>query len=144
MDIRVGSLADPAGHQGLAHFLEHMLFLGTEKYPQVGEYDKYLAEFQGYHNAFTAREHTNYHFEVNHDGFRGALDRFGQFFISPCSMPNTSSESCPRLIPSTRRTYRMTTGARDRSCECCIVKATRGVVFSTGDRETLKTPSQRY
>ena len=83
LDIRVGSLADPAPHQGLAHFLEHMLFLGTEKYPQVGEYDKYLAEFQGYNNAFTAREHTNYHFEVNHDGFRGALDRFGQFFIAP-------------------------------------------------------------
>ena len=83
MDVRVGSLADPSEHQGLAHFLEHMLFLGTKKYPQVGEYDKYLSEFQGYNNAFTAREHTNYHFEVNHDGFRGALDRFAQFFIAP-------------------------------------------------------------
>ncbi len=83
MDIRVGSLSDPRDHQGMAHFLEHMLFLGTKKYPQVGEYSKYLSEFQGYSNAFTAREHTNYHFEVNHDGLRGALDRFGQFFISP-------------------------------------------------------------
>lgn len=83
MDVNVGSLADPWEHQGLAHFLEHMLFLGTSKYPEVGEYNRYLASHQGYSNAYTAGEHTNYHFEVGHDGFRGALDRFSQFFISP-------------------------------------------------------------
>jgi hypothetical protein len=32
--VGVGSLADPPQRQGLAHFLEHMLFLGTEKYPR--------------------------------------------------------------------------------------------------------------
>lgn len=29
----VGSLKDPKGFHGLAHFLEHMLFMGSEKYP---------------------------------------------------------------------------------------------------------------
>lgn len=29
-------------HTGLAHFCEHMLFLGTEKYPEENEYSKYL------------------------------------------------------------------------------------------------------
>ena len=83
MDVNVGSLAEPWEHQGLAHFLEHMLFLGTSKYPEVGEYKRYLNRYQGYSNAYTAGEHTNYHFEVGHEGFRGALDRFSQFFISP-------------------------------------------------------------
>ena len=31
--VGVGSLTDPKDRRGLAHFLEHMLFLGTEKYP---------------------------------------------------------------------------------------------------------------
>ena len=32
---------------------------------------------------YTARDHTNYHFEVGHHAFEGALDRFSQFFIAP-------------------------------------------------------------
>ena len=38
MQVKVGSLSDPKDAQGLAHFLEHLLFLGTEKYPDVEDY----------------------------------------------------------------------------------------------------------
>ena len=37
MNVKVGSLSDPKDAQGLAHFLEHLLFLGTEKYPDVDD-----------------------------------------------------------------------------------------------------------
>ena len=37
MPARVGE------HLGLAHFLEHMLFLGTEDYPNVGEYEEWFS-----------------------------------------------------------------------------------------------------
>jgi insulysin len=83
MAIGVGSLTDPEERQGLAHFLEHMLFLGTEKYPDAAEYSNYLRTNGGYSNAYTAGDHTNYHFEVYPFAFEGALDRFSQFFISP-------------------------------------------------------------
>ena len=83
MNVVVGSLSDPEESQGLAHFLEHMLFLGTKKYPDVDNYGSYLKSNGGYSNAYTAEDHTNYHFEVYHDAFEGALDRFSQFFISP-------------------------------------------------------------
>ena len=36
-DVRIGSLCDPNDIHGLAHFLEHMLFMGTEKYPEENE-----------------------------------------------------------------------------------------------------------
>ncbi|MFC1534481.1 insulinase family protein, partial [Thermodesulfobacteriota bacterium] len=38
LEVQVGSLMDPNNRQGLAHFLEHMLFLGTEKYPAVEDF----------------------------------------------------------------------------------------------------------
>lgn len=81
--VGVGSLADPPQRQGLAHFLEHMLFLGTEKYPDITGFDAYLRRHAGINNAYTAEDRTNYFFEIKHDAFEGALDRFSQFFIAP-------------------------------------------------------------
>jgi len=83
MAVGAGSYNDPEDRPGLAHFLEHMLFLGTEKFPDEAEYSNYLRSNGGYSNAYTSGDHTNYHFEVNHQAFEGALDRFSQFFIAP-------------------------------------------------------------
>ncbi|MGO3769040.1 MAG: insulinase family protein, partial [Vreelandella alkaliphila] len=64
MNVRVGSAQDPDDLQGLAHFLEHMLFLGTEPYPQSDAYQRYISDNAGSHNAFTAQQDTNYFFDV--------------------------------------------------------------------------------
>ncbi|MDR1010422.1 MAG: insulinase family protein, partial [Opitutaceae bacterium] len=85
--VGAGALMDPRERQGLAHFLEHMLFLGTEKYPDVNDYGSYLTSNGGYDNAYTAYDHTNYLFEIRHEAFEGALDRFAQFFIAPLFTP---------------------------------------------------------
>ncbi|KAH8549377.1 Metalloenzyme, LuxS/M16 peptidase-like protein [Umbelopsis sp. PMI_123] len=83
LDVHVGHLSDPHDLQGLAHFCEHLLFMGTEKYPKENDYNQYLAEHSGHSNAFTGMENTNYYFEVGQEWLEGALDRFAQFFISP-------------------------------------------------------------
>ncbi|KAJ2788177.1 metalloprotease, partial [Coemansia linderi] len=83
LSVNVGSNANPVELQGLAHFLEHMLFLGTEKYPQEGEYNAYLAKHSGRSNAYTSFTETNYYFSVFNGALENALDRFSQFFISP-------------------------------------------------------------
>lgn len=84
LDVNVGSFADKKyAVPGLAHFCEHLLFMGTAKYPEENEYLSYLSKHSGYSNAYTAAEHTNYYFEVSADHLEGALDRFAQFFISP-------------------------------------------------------------
>ena len=62
LDVAVGSNANPEGREGLAHFLEHMLFLGTEKYPEAGDYQAFISSHGGNHNAYTAYENTNYFF----------------------------------------------------------------------------------
>ncbi|WP_110647920.1 insulinase family protein [Salinicola peritrichatus] len=83
MDVSVGSDNDPADMPGLAHFLEHMLFLGTEGYPDPDGYQRFINQHGGSHNAFTADRDTNYFFDVEPQAFPEALDRFSQFFISP-------------------------------------------------------------
>ncbi|SVC52042.1 uncharacterized protein METZ01_LOCUS304896, partial [marine metagenome] len=83
LSVGVGHLHDPPEKQGLAHYLEHMLFLGTKKYPEVGSFKKFLDEHSGGSNAYTGGDITNYFFQVSHDGFGIALDRFSDFFKAP-------------------------------------------------------------
>jgi len=83
LDVYVGSYQNPKDREGLAHFLEHMLFLGTEQYPEPGEYQTFIAEHGGNHNAGTGLEHTNYFFDIDAQYLEQALDRFAPFFHSP-------------------------------------------------------------
>ncbi len=83
LDVLVGSGDNPPGRGGLAHFLEHMLFLGTDKYPNAAEYERFITEHGGTHNAYTSFENTNYFFDINAPDLPVALDRFAQFFIAP-------------------------------------------------------------
>ncbi len=87
LNVNIGSFQDPKNREGLAHFLEHMLFMGTAKYPEPGEYEAYLDANGGDNNAYTSYHFTNYHFSVNANAFAGAVDRFAQFFIAPLFTP---------------------------------------------------------
>ncbi|CAN6468935.1 unnamed protein product [Victoria cruziana] len=83
MCVKMGSFADPDSAQGLAHFLEHMLFMGSSEFPDENEYDSYLSKHGGSSNAYTETEWTCYYFEVNRKFLKESLKRFSQFFISP-------------------------------------------------------------
>ncbi len=78
-----GSYHEPDNRAGLAHFLEHMLFIQTEKYPEIDGFQEFIAANGGSSNAYTASDHTNYFFDVRPEGFSEALDRFAHFFINP-------------------------------------------------------------
>jgi zinc protease len=54
-----GSADDPIGKSGIAHFLEHLMFKGTENHPQ-GEFSDLVAELGGQENAFTSYDYTAY------------------------------------------------------------------------------------
>ncbi|XP_018580177.1 insulin-degrading enzyme [Anoplophora glabripennis] len=83
MDVNVGFLSDPKEVLGLAHFCEHMLFLGTKKYPNENDYNKFLSEHGGSSNAATYPDHTIYYFDIVPEQLSSALDRFSQFFVAP-------------------------------------------------------------
>ncbi|WP_114765259.1 insulinase family protein [Vibrio rhodolitus] len=81
--VNVGHFDDPIDREGMAHYLEHMLFLGTEKFPKVGEFQSYISQHGGMNNAWTGTEHTCFFFDVDNNAFANALERFSQFFTAP-------------------------------------------------------------
>lgn len=87
-NVMVGSGHDPVGRQGLAHFLEHMLFLGTSKYPDAEGFQKFLTDNGGQHNAYTALDHTNYFFSIQPQALEETVDRLAYFFKQPLFNPD--------------------------------------------------------
>jgi secreted Zn-dependent insulinase-like peptidase len=65
--VMSGSMCEPKEFGGLAHFLEHMLFLGSEKYPDPHEYDEFFAKNGGTSDAFTDMEQTLFKFATTND-----------------------------------------------------------------------------
>lgn len=76
-------MSDPPEIAGIAHFCEHLLFMGTEEFPEENEYSQFLSTHSGSSNAYTSAENTNYFFDVSSDHFYEALRRFSAFFKSP-------------------------------------------------------------
>ncbi|MBI4082038.1 MAG: insulinase family protein [Candidatus Lambdaproteobacteria bacterium] len=137
MAVGVGSLADPAGQPGLAHFLEHMLFLGTQKYPDGGEYQRFLGTRNGFSNAFTADDQTNFFFSVAHEHFEGALDRFAQFFIAPLFNPEYAEREV-RAVDSEHSKNIENDFWRARQVQRTLYKPDHPINrFATGNLKTL-------
>lgn len=86
--VTAGSWQDPPEYPGMAHFLEHMLFMGNAAYPKEFEYMQFINDHGGSVNAYTASDRTVYMFSINNDAYPQALDRFSHFFIDPLFQPN--------------------------------------------------------
>ena len=70
---RAGTRDEPAGQGGTAHFLEHMMFKGSERYGP-GEVDRRTQALGGANNAFTGHDATVYYFQLAADRWTAALD----------------------------------------------------------------------
>jgi zinc protease len=66
---RNGSADDPQGQSGIAHFLEHLMFKGTEKHP-AGEFSKVVSALGGQENAFTSFDYTAYFQRVSRENLK--------------------------------------------------------------------------
>jgi insulysin len=83
LSVQAGTWDDPREYPGMAHFVEHLLFLGTRTYPKESEYSQYIVERGGRYNAVTKHDRTTYGFSIPSAFFPGALDRLSHFFIDP-------------------------------------------------------------
>ncbi|KAK3446700.1 hypothetical protein EUGRSUZ_A02359 [Eucalyptus grandis] len=144
MDVSVGSFSDPDGLEGLAHFLEHMLFYASEKYPEEDSYSKFITEHGGSTNAFTASEHTNFYFDVNVDSFEEALDRFAQFFVKPLMSADATTREI-KAVDSENQKNLLSDGWRMNQLQKHMSEKSHPYhKFSTGNWDTLEVrPRQK-
>jgi insulysin len=76
MAISAGSINDPDDMIGLAHFVEHMMFLGNEKYPEENGFQKFITEHGGFCNAATQADKTHYYYRVSPSALNHSLELY--------------------------------------------------------------------
>lgn len=140
MSVGIGHYDDPHDVPGLAHFLEHMLFMGTHKYPDENYYQKLIHDNGGYCNAFTSHDSTNYYFKVDSYKLLKVLEIFSRFFIDPLLKPDAveremnavDSEHAKNINNDDWREFQIT--------KFLISPDHPYNKFGTGNLETLKRP----
>lgn len=138
MAVEVGSHEDPEEFQGLAHFCEHMLFLGSEKYPDEGVFSQHLALHGGQDNAYTASEETVFFNEVGNDGFEKGLDMFAQFFVAPAFKEEMAGKEI-HAVDSEHKKNIPNMDWRIRQLLLSVASVDNPMhKFATGDLDTLK------
>ncbi len=139
--VNCGSYDDEI--QGSAHFLEHMLFMGNEKYPDEKYYSFFINSHNGFSNAYTAGDHTNYYYNIDSNYLLESFDVFSNFFISPLfdesclerEMNAVDSEHKKNLQDDNWRNFQMIKNI-------CSDKSPLSK-FSTGNLTTLNIPNIR-
>ncbi|OCG45003.1 pitrilysin [Gilliamella sp. Choc5-1] len=81
--LPVGSLQDPKEQQGLAHYAEHMVLMGSKNYPEPASFSQFLSRHAGSYNASTAAHRTAFYFEVENSAFDKALDYLADAISAP-------------------------------------------------------------
>ena len=167
VNVNVGSFSDADDMPGMAHAVEHLLFMGTEKYPVENDYNQYLTAHSGYSNAYTSSTETNYYFEVaasseksptqkatngeskpttngtvmngtSHGPLHGALDRFAQFFIAPLFLSSTLDREL-RAVDSENKKNLQSDNWRMVQLDKSLSSSKHPYHhFSTGNLETLR------
>ncbi|GBG32235.1 Insulin-degrading enzyme [Hondaea fermentalgiana] len=143
MAVGVGSFSEPDECPGLAHFVEHMLFMGSSKYPRENEFDVFLSQNGGANNAYTDTERTVYFFSCFQKELYKALDIFAQFFIDPLML----EEAAERELDAIESEFSIRSNMDDcRHLEIWRDTSRPGTPFARftcGSEESLRTqPSQ--
>lgn len=138
LSVHVGSMSDPWEIQGLAHFLEHMLFMGTKKYPDENEYSKFISQHGGSSNAYTSEVITNFFFDIDPAFLAGALDRFAQFFIDPLMLESSVSRELEAVNSEFSKNAKSDSWRLSQVKKCISRPNHDYGKFSIGNHETLR------
>lgn len=136
--IGVGSFEDPKNVPGLAHFLEHMIFMGSEKYPSENEYSQFIKSNGGDVNAFTDHEHTVYFLNVIENKLPEALDRFSQLFISPLMLRDSMQREREAVDSEFHNASKVDQTRYKNFMVSLMNDKQRGNIFEWGNLKSLK------
>ncbi|ETO59359.1 hypothetical protein F444_22267 [Phytophthora nicotianae P1976] len=144
LTVDVGSLADPEGLPGLAHYLEHMIFMGSEKYPAEDAFESFLSAHGGSSNGATECESTRFVFDVDAAYLAPALDIFANLFVAPI-LRREAMERELKAVESEFQRMRNNNSVRLQQvmCETSVPEHPYSRCFTWGNVESLKHNPER-
>lgn len=84
LSVKIGSVYDYKEVQGMAHFLEHMMYLGSKKFPNKNEFSEFLVNHGSEDdNAYTMDDRTMYYYDIGDDDLQKSLELFGALLEAP-------------------------------------------------------------
>ncbi|OTA19850.1 zinc protease [Xenorhabdus beddingii] len=90
VSLPVGHMENPDNQLGLAHYLEHMVLMGSKRYPQAGGFTDFLQKHGGSHNAMTTSSSTIFYLEVENGSLTEAVDRLADALAEPLLDPENA------------------------------------------------------
>ena len=143
LQVGVGSASDPAKAFGLAHFLEHMVFLGSEKYPDPKGFDLFMQARGGSFNASTYADGTTYRLEIKHEALPAAVDRMADMIRAPLLLPDFLEKEKNAVNEEFLRRQRSDGARMYRLFEWAHKKSHPVRQFSTGNLISLKSADEK-
>ncbi len=78
--VKTGSINENKDNNGVSHFVEHLLFKGTTKYP-AGVFDKTMEQLGGIINAATSKDYTLFYINIPKEHFKIALTMHADMMV---------------------------------------------------------------
>ena len=138
--INIGSFANKDYYDGIAHLLEHMCFITSNKYKEKGFLAKKIAEAGGNTNAFTGENNTIYYLDIFQENLEEILEIFIDFLINAelkeeyilNELENVDAEHKKNLFSDDWRLFNLEKILGDETSNYNS--------FYTGSKETLNKP----
>ncbi|KAG8238765.1 hypothetical protein J437_LFUL018638, partial [Ladona fulva] len=135
--VGVGSFSDPDKYPGLAHFLEHMVFMGSRKYPKENDFDSFIKQRGGSNNAYTEWDCTTFYFESPQEHLEESLDRFAQFFVDPLMKEESLSREREAIESEFQMSLPSDTQRKQQLLSSLAKEGHPASKFPWGDKRTL-------
>ena len=100
--LRVGSAVESDAINGMAHFLEHMIFKGTQRL-QCGEFERRIEERGAYTNAATSQDYTQYYITTAPQDFAALAPLQIQVVMAPRLSDDDFERERPVILEEIRR-----------------------------------------
>lgn len=139
MSVGVGSFKDDNAIQGLAHFTEHMIFLGSKSYPKPSIFENLLTNHLGMTNAFTEEEKTTFYFEIEWHGFTKALEMFSRMFAEPIFDMNFMNKEIDAVNSENEKNLNKDPWRENQVIKSLADQTHPFGKFTTGNNKTLKS-----
>lgn len=142
--VAAGSHDEPPAYPGLAHFLEHLLFLGSRDYPTDEGLMAFVQRHGGLVNASTQARHTDFVFELPAEHLSAALTRLLDMLSRPLLEMDAQVREREVLHAEYQARSQDADGRIDHALGQALAAGHRCSEFLAGDRSTLVVESAAF